>query len=158
MGASAASQRESTNSSDADSGTGSIGECTNRPGERRTRVGEVLWPAAAQMWHAAGEPGAGREIERGVARGSGAAAQRNRITERAHQGIRRTDGENRQGELPARRTAQTGEGGRNADRTDVCPDPRRPASVPEESRGRLFSRVTTWAQGLRTEPAADAHQ
>src|SRR5207253_573634 len=98
------------------------------------------------------------EIERGVARGHRAAAQRNRIIERAHQGIRRTDGENRQGELPARRTAQTGEGGRNADRADVCPDPRRPASVPEESRGGLFSRLTTWAQGLRTEPAADAHQ
>jgi transposase len=42
--------------------------------------------------------------------------------------------------------------------TYVLTDPRRPESVPEESRGRLFSRVTTWAQGLRTEPAADAHQ
>src|SRR5205807_6445351 len=114
----------------------------NRPGERRTRVGEVLWPAAAQMWHAAGEPGAGREIERGVARGSGAAAQRNRITERAHQGIRRTDGENRQGELPARRTAQTGEGGRNTNRAHVCPDDRRSASVPDESRAGLFSWCT----------------
>src|SRR6202162_5689019 len=105
------------------------------------------------MWHAASERGAGRGIERGVARGSGAVAQRNRIAERAHQGIRSADGENRQGELHASRAAQTGEGGRNTDRADVCPDPRRPKSVPEESRGRLFSRVTTWAQGLRREPA-----
>ena len=78
-----------------------------------------------------------------------AAAQRNRIVERAHPGIRRTDGENRQGELPARRTTQTGEGGRNANRADVCADPGRSASVREESRGRLFSGVAPWAQGLR---------
>ena len=64
----------------------------------------------------------------------------------------------RQGELPASRAAQTGEGGRNADRADVCSDSRRPASVRKESRGRLFSRVKTWAQGLRREPAAAAHQ
>jgi transposase len=49
-------------------------------------------------------------------------------------------------------------GGRNTDCFDVCPNPRRPASVREESRGRLFSWVKTWAQGLRTEPAANAHQ
>jgi hypothetical protein len=41
------------------------------------------------------------------------------------------------------------EGGRNADRADVCADPGRSASVPEESRGRLFSGVAPWAQGLR---------
>jgi len=86
---------------------------------------------------------------RGVARGSGTAAPRSRITERAHPGIRGADGENRQGELPARRTAQTGEGSRNADRADVCADAGRSASLPEESRGRLFSRVVPWAQGLR---------
>jgi len=32
-----------------------------------------------------------------------------------------------------------------------CPDYRGPVSVPEESRGRLFSRVTTWPQELREE-------
>src|SRR5207253_2414027 len=68
--------------------------------------------------------------------------------------IRRADGENRHGELPASRAAQTSEGGRDTDRADVCPDPGRSASVPEESRGRLFSRVAPWAQGLRREPAA----
>jgi len=67
LGPGAASQRESTNSSDGDSGTRGIGECTNCPGERGARVGEVLWPTAAQVWHAASEPGAGRGIERGVA-------------------------------------------------------------------------------------------
>jgi transposase len=61
------------------------------------------------------------------------AAQRNRIAERAHPGIRRPDGENRPGELPAGRAAQTGEGGRDADRADVCPDHRRSTAVPEES-------------------------
>src|SRR6266550_3278134 len=158
MGAGAASQRESTNSSDGDSGTGGTGECTNRPGERGARAGEVLWRTAAQVWHAASESGAGRGIERGVARGSGAVAARSRIAERAHPAIRRTDGENRQGELPASRAAQTGEGGRDADRADVCADLGRSASVPEESRRRLFSGVAPWAQGLRNEPAADAHQ
>src|SRR6202162_1164028 len=110
------------------------------------------------MWHAASEPGAGRGIERGVARGSGAVAPRSRIAERAHPGIRRADGENRPGELPASRAAQTGEGGRDTDRADVCPDLGRSASVPEESPGRLFSGVAPWAQGLRREPAAEAHQ
>src|SRR5205807_5296669 len=122
--------------SDGDPGTGRTGACSNGLGERSTRVGEVLWPAAAQVWHAAGEPGTGRGIERGVARGSGAAAQRNRITERAHPGIRGAGGENRQGKLPARRTAQTGEGSRNADRADLCSDPGLSAAVCEESRGR----------------------
>jgi hypothetical protein len=63
-----------------------------------------------------------------------------------------------QGKLPTSRTAQTGEGGRNADRADVCPDAGRSAAVPQESGGRLFSGVAPWAQGLRREPAADAHQ
>ncbi|PYU39085.1 MAG: hypothetical protein DMG54_28150 [Acidobacteria bacterium] len=39
-------------------------------------------------------------MERGVARGHRAAAQRNRIVKRAHQGIRRTDGENRRESYP----------------------------------------------------------
>src|SRR5208283_372894 len=119
---------------------------------------EVLWAATAQVRHTAGEPGAGRGIARRVARGSGAVAPRNRITERAHPGIRGANGENRQGKLPARRITQTGEGSRNADRADVCADAGRPASVPEESRGRLFSRVVPWAQGLRGEPATDEYQ
>src|SRR5271165_6956747 len=75
-----------------------------------------------------------------------------------HPGIRGADGENRQGKLPARRTAQTGEGSRNADRADVCSDAGRSASLPEESRGRLFSGVVPCAQGLGGEPAADEHQ
>jgi len=49
-------------------------------------------------------------------------------------------------------------GGRDADRADVCADLGRSASVPKESRGGLFSGVAPWAQGLRREPAADAHQ
>jgi transposase len=74
------------------------------------------------------------------------------IVDRAHQGIRRADGENRQGELPASRAAQTGEGSGNTDRADVCPDSRRPASVRKESRGRLFSRVKTWAHNPGKHP------
>src|SRR6476660_128715 len=66
--------------------------------------------------------------------------------------------ENRQEELPTRRTAQTGEGSRNADRADVCADAGRSASLPEESRGRLFSGVAPRTQGLRGEPAGDEHQ
>ena len=34
-------------------------------------------------------------------------------------------------------------------RADVCADAGRSASLPEESRGRLFSAVVLWAQGLR---------
>ena len=41
--AGAASQRESTNSSDGDPGTSGIGECANRAGECSARIGEVLW-------------------------------------------------------------------------------------------------------------------
>src|SRR6267142_4341389 len=51
-----------------------------------------------------------------------------------------------------------GEGGGNTDRTDVCPDDRGPVSVPEESRGRLFSGVTTWPQELREVRTAEGHQ
>src|SRR6202030_1213609 len=90
---------------------------------------EVLWPTTAQVWHLSGEREAGRGIERGVARGSGAAVERNRIAERAHPGIRRADGENRQGSVPASVLAQAGEGRRNTDRSDVCPDDRGPLSV-----------------------------
>ena len=31
------------------------GACSNSLSERGTRVAEVLWPAATQVWHAAGE-------------------------------------------------------------------------------------------------------
>src|ERR1700692_4113555 len=78
----------------------------------------------------------GRGIERGVARGSGAAIERGRIAERAHPGIRPADGENRQGSVPGSGLAQASEAGRNADRADLCPDDTGPVSVPEESRGR----------------------
>src|ERR1017187_5643252 len=124
MGAGAASQRESTNSSDGNSGTGGAGECTNRPGERSTRVGKVVWPTAAQVWHVSGEPGAGHYIERRIAGCSGAAAQRNRIAERAHQGIRRTDGEHRQGSVPGSVLAEAGQGRGNIDRSELYPDDR----------------------------------
>jgi hypothetical protein len=83
---------------------------------------------------------------------------KNRIAERAHQGIRRADGENRQGRVPGSVLAQTGEGCRNADSANLCPDNRRPISVPEESRGRLFSGVTTWPQELREERTTEGHQ
>jgi transposase len=72
VGAGAASQCASANPPDGDPGAGRTGACSDGLGERGTRVGEVLWAAATQVWHAAGEPGAGRGIARGVARGSGA--------------------------------------------------------------------------------------
>jgi hypothetical protein len=72
-----------------------------------------------------------------------------RIAERAHPGIRRAEGENRQGSLHGSVLAQASEGCRNADRTDLRPDDRGPVSVPEESRGRLFPGVATWPEKLR---------
>src|SRR6266478_5457909 len=65
---------------------------------------------------------------------------------------------NRQGSVPASVLAQAGEGRRNTDRADVCPDDRGPVSVPEESRGRLFSGVTTWPQELRGERTTEENQ
>src|ERR1700686_4544894 len=127
-------------------------------GRARTRVCEVLWSTAAQVWHAAGEPGAGRGLEHRVAGGSGAVAQRNRIAERGHQGIRRADGENRQGSVPGSVLAQASEGCRNADRADVCANHRRPTPVSEESRGRLFSGAETWPEELRRERATEENQ
>src|SRR5260370_23047453 len=97
------------------------------------------------MWHVSGERETGRGSERGVARCPGAALARGRIAERTHQGVRRTDGENRQGSVPASVLAPAGEGCGNADRSDLCPDDRGSVSVPEKSRGRLFS-------GARTRP------
>src|SRR5712691_8345196 len=110
------------------------------------------------MWHVSGERETGGGIERGVARCFGTAIERGRIAERAHPGVRRADGENRQGSVPASVLAQAGEGGGNTDRADVCPDDRGPASVCEESRGRLFSGVTTWPQELRGERTTEGHQ
>src|SRR5262249_32804604 len=152
-----ASQCTSTDPSSGDPGAGRAGKHSNGLGERSTRVGEVLWRTNAQVWHAAGEPGAGRCIEHRVARCSGAVARRNRIAERAHPGIRRTDGENRQGSVPGSIFAQAGEGCRNADRADVCPDDRRSTPVSEESRGRLFSRIKTWPKRLRREQTAERY-
>src|SRR5580700_3199622 len=111
-------------------------------------------PSAARR----GEPGARRWIERRVAGCSRTVAQRNRIAERAHQGIRRTDGENRQGSIPGSVLAPAGEGCGNTDRADVCPDDRGSVSVPEKSRGRLFSRVKTWPKRLRREQTAERYQ
>src|SRR6266436_5407146 len=158
MGAGTASQCASATAPDGDPGAGGTGECSNGLGERSTGAREVLWPTTAQVWHLSGEREAGGGIERGVARGSGAAAERNRIAERAHQAIRRTDGENRQGSLPGSVFAQAGEGRGNTDRSDLCPDDRGPASVCEESPGRLFSGVTTWPQELREERTTEGHQ
>src|ERR1700676_5180848 len=110
------------------------------------------------MWHVSGERETGRGIERGVARCPGAALERGRIAERADQGVRRTDGENRQGSVPGSSLAPAGEGCRNADRSDLCPDDRGSVSVPEESPGRLFSGATTWPEELRGERATEENQ
>src|SRR6202048_2531925 len=110
------------------------------------------------MWNLSGERETGRGRERGVARCSRAVAQRGRIAERAHPGIRRANGENRQGRVPGSVLAPAGEGCRNADRADVCPDDRGPVSVPEESRGRLFSGATTWPEELRGERTTEGYQ
>src|ERR1700720_3711150 len=110
------------------------------------------------MWHVSGERETGRGSERGVARCPGAALERGRIAERAHQGVRRTDGENRQGSVPGSGLAQASEGCRNADRADLCADHRRPTPVSEESRGRLFSGVATWPEELRRERATEENQ
>ena len=40
----------------------------------------------------------------------------------------------------------------------LCPDDRGPVSVCEESRGRLFSGITTWPQELRGERTTEGHQ
>src|SRR6202035_2153220 len=110
------------------------------------------------MWHVSGERETGRGSERGVARCPGAALERGRIAERTHPGVRRTDGENRQGSLPGSVLAPASEGCRNADRADLCPDDRGPVSVSEESRGRLFSGVATWPEKLRGERAPEENQ
>src|SRR6266436_1254149 len=97
-------------------------------------------------------------MELRVAGGSGAVAQTSRIAERAHPGIRRADGENRQGSVPGSVLAQAGEGRGNTDRADVCADDRRPTPVSEKSRGRLFSGVATWPKELRGERATEENQ
>src|ERR1700692_375482 len=158
MGAGAATQCASATPPDGDPGAGGTGECSNGLGERSTGAREVLWPTTAQVWDVSGEREAGRGVERGGARSSGAAVSRNRIAERAHQGIRRTDGKNRQGRVPGSGLAEAGEGRGNTDRSDVCPDDRGPVSVCEESPGRLFSGVTTWPQELRGERTTEGDQ
>jgi Transposase len=88
IGAGAASQCASASAPDGDLGAGGTGECLNSLGERSTGAREVLRPMTAQVWHVSGEPGAGRCIEPRIAGCSGAAAQRNRVVERACQAIR----------------------------------------------------------------------
>ncbi len=53
---------------------------------------------------------------------------------------------------------EAGEGRGNTDRSDLCPDPRGPVSVCEESRGGLFSGVTTWPEELWGERTTEGHQ
>ena len=101
-------------------------------------LGNVEHQLGGKQWLKMGPEMTGRGITRGVARGSGAAAQRNRITERAHPGIRGADGENRQGELPSSRTTQTGEGGRNANRADVCSELDDPHRFPKSREVGCF--------------------
>ena len=60
--------------------------------------------------------------------------------------------------VPGSGLAQAGEGRGNTDRSDLCPDDRRPVSVCEESPGRLFSGVTTWPQELWRERTTERHQ
>ena len=110
------------------------------------------------MWYGSGERETGRGIERGVARCSGAVIERGRIAEPAHPGVRRANGENRQGSVPGSVLAEAGEGRGNTDRSDLCPDDRGPVSVREESRGGLFSGVKTWTQELWEERTTEAHQ
>jgi hypothetical protein len=104
------------------------------------------------------EPEVSRGIKHRVARGSGAAAPRNRITERAHPGVRRADGENRPEGVPGSVLAQAGEGCGNPDRADLCPDDRGPVSLREESRGGLFSGIKTWTQELWEQRATEENQ
>ena len=46
---------------------------------------------------------------------------------------------------------QTGEGGRNPNRADVCSDPGRSASPPKESRGDFVSGVDSKRAGSRRD-------
>src|ERR1700676_1862168 len=110
------------------------------------------------MWHVSGERETGRGSERRVARCPGAALERGRIAERAHQGVRQTEGENPKGREPGSGLAQASEGGGNPDRTDVCPHDRGSVSIPKESRGRLFSGVATWPEELWGERTTEENQ
>ena len=159
VGAGAASQRASTNPSDRDPGAGRTGECSNGFDQCSTRIGEVVWRTTAQVWHAAGEPGAGRCIEHGLARGPGAAVEGSRIAERAHRGIRPTD-RDKSPKKCIREVAllkQVKGVGTQIALTYVLTieDPYR---FREESRGGLFSGVATRPQELWAERTTEAHQ
>src|ERR1700721_2379391 len=87
----------------------------------------------------------------GITRRAGAPLARGRIAERAHQGVRRTDGENRPGSVPGSVLAQAGEGCRNADRADLYSDDRGPVSVREKPGGGRFSGVKPWRRNSGEE-------
>jgi len=55
------------NPSDGNPSAGRTDECSNGLGERSAGLVSLMVELAAQVWHAAGEPGARRWIEPGVA-------------------------------------------------------------------------------------------
>ena len=80
VGSGATSQRQGANPSHRDPRSSGTGECAHGVGEHRTRVNEILWRAAAEMWHTRDESGNGPRTEPGVAGclGSAVAEKSNR--------------------------------------------------------------------------------
>ena len=83
---------------------------------------------------------------------------RNRIAERAHRGIRSADRTDRHGSASRSGSAETSEGCGNTDRVDLRADSGRSTPISAQPRCGMFSGAASWAQELRQERAATAHQ
>jgi hypothetical protein len=68
VGAGATPQCRGTNPSDGNPRSSGAGQWSHGIGECGTRVDEILWRAAAEMWHPTNESGDGQRSEPGVAR------------------------------------------------------------------------------------------
>src|SRR6266481_1686987 len=123
---------------DGDPCTSGTGELANRSGECRSRIGEVLRRAAAQVWHATVPSGDDEWIKRGIARSVRAVVARGGIAQRTYPGIRSADYNHGQTDVSGNGVTQTGEGCGRPHRHGLCADHRGPPSLSEESRRGTF--------------------
>src|SRR5271167_321906 len=104
-----ASEREGAGGPERDPGASWTGAGQNGAGQHGPRTGQELRGAAARMQCTQHESGESQRTESGVANGIGAIAGGNRITQRAHPRVRRTDREAGGGEISASGAAEAGQ-------------------------------------------------
>src|SRR5207245_11356344 len=83
VGSGATSQRRGANPSNGNPGSSGTGPCAHGVGEHRTRVDEIVWGAAAELWHQENASGNGPGNEPGIEGYRGSANRSGQIVKTA---------------------------------------------------------------------------